>query len=223
MLFRSVSQSRYNVKLVSASPYGTSEKIKSNYINVYDTLKDTVIAHWKFEGQNDILVDAENGLNGKINGATWNTKCTKSSLIFDGVDDYVQVEDNENFNPDFITLEAKVKIKSHKLTSIVDRWGPWGQYTIGLGDFYGRSVDHLFFSVPYLGIKSVSSKEPIPLNQWIHIAGVFDGDSIRLFMNGKQVGLMEVNGKIYSQNATLTIGRGEFGAYITNPIVDSIS
>jgi PKD repeat protein len=217
------SPGSYDVKLFSKGPYGENEKIKYHYINIYDSLKDTIISVWEFNDKTDVLTDSKNGINGKVNGASWNKECDKSNLHFDGIDDYVLIGDNENFNPDFITIEAMVKIDSYKKATIIDRWGDWGQFSIGLGDFNGNEIDHLFFSIlpdPNIlaGIHSVRCEKTIPLNQWIHIAGVFDGDSMKVYMDYKKMGAFEFSGKLGSHSSDLFIGCGFFGAYTVRPI-----
>ncbi|HMJ12590.1 MAG TPA: LamG domain-containing protein, partial [Polyangiaceae bacterium] len=54
--------------------------------------------------------------------------------------------------------------------------------------------------------KAVTTRAPITLNEWSHVAGVFDGEFVFLFVNGRQVGQVTARGSIADVNAPIRIG-----------------
>jgi len=55
------------------------------------------ISHWKFdEGEGDIAYDSVGSNHGTIYGATWTTGQINGALDFDGVDDYVNLENSSS-------------------------------------------------------------------------------------------------------------------------------
>ncbi|MEK6863315.1 MAG: LamG domain-containing protein [Nanoarchaeota archaeon] len=67
---------------------------------------------------------------------------------------------------------------------------------------------------------SVLSENPLPLNVWTHVVGIFDGNSVKLYINGirQNSNLMYLNGKKASVTGTPNIRRN-------NPIslIDEVS
>jgi hypothetical protein len=54
--------------------------------------------------------------------------------------------------------------------------------------------------------KTVTTRAPITLNQWSHVAGVFDGEFVFLFLNGRQVGQVVASGSIADVDAPIRVG-----------------
>ena len=67
--------------------------------------------------------------------------------------------------------------------------------------------NQLQFSVTLAGTnKTVTTRAPITLNQWSHVAGVFDGEFVFLFLNGRQVGQVVASGSIADVEAPIRLG-----------------
>jgi predicted phosphohydrolase len=74
---------------------------------------------------------------------------------------------------------------------------------------YGLLMDQnkAVFSVHLNGrYASVRSREPLPLKQWTHLAGVFDGKTLVLYINGKEVARNAAQGKRTRNNLPFYIG-----------------
>ena len=52
---------------------------------------------------------------------------------------------------------------------------------------------------------SVHSPEPLPVNEWSHVAATFDNKVLRLYLNGREVGTLERPGFI-NPSTTITVG-----------------
>jgi hypothetical protein len=63
------------------------------------------------------------------------------------------------------------------------------------------------FSVTLEGTnRTVTTRAPITLNEWSHVAGVFDGEFVFLFVNGRQVGQVVARGAIADVEAPIRVG-----------------
>ncbi|MCC7491492.1 MAG: glycoside hydrolase family 99-like domain-containing protein [Fimbriimonadaceae bacterium] len=74
-------------------------------------------------------------------------------------------------------------------------------YRLGLGD--GR----LTFQVPKTSWShGLAAPAPLPLGQWVHVAATYDGQTMRLFQDGREVAHLERGGPLQPSTAALTIG-----------------
>jgi hypothetical protein len=120
---------------------------------------------------------------------------------------FVQVPDNFNYTTDGnptsprlgqLTIEAWVKPTTVARQRLV--WDDYGNPGVilavfdGLGQFSVSTDQH-----PGLGISNFSGE--VVANTWQHLAGVYDGSRLRLFINGQDTGaVMETSGAIIDQS-----------------------
>ena len=138
-------------------------------------------AHWDFdEGSGHVLHDRSgNGNDGKIHGATW-VKCGPGyALRFDGTKDYVNCGRGPALDirgP--ITLEAWVYpgAATKRDCGIVGK--QFSSYL--LADDHGTCYW-------YLDEGANHCRTSLPRAAWSHLAATFDGQSLRLFLNGRLV------------------------------------
>ena len=129
-----------------------------------------------------------------------------NALSFDGVDDYL-VLDNVGTNTAFqfantanYTLEAWVNrsAASSSASLIISKQngGVAGNYSLGINT-NGQ---------PYVSREAspwvVNATSSIPLNQWTHIAGVFDGSSLKIYINGVLNNSIAASGNITPSSTT---------------------
>lgn len=55
----------------------------------------------------------------------------------------------------------------------------------------------------------LSAAEPLPTGRWVHLAGTFDGQTMRLYVDGKLAGTMERLGPAKPNDHYLVIGSYE--------------
>ena len=127
-------------------------------------------------------------------------------LNFDGVEDYVEVPDNPNFNLNQWTIEAWVYPQS-------------GDYIIS------RAVDSIItFQIQYLpstqnistGFQDeneleylvTSSTNSVPAGEWTHIAGIYDGSTLSVYINGQLNNSLPASATQYFGSASILIGKG---------------
>ena len=59
----------------------------------------------------------------------------------------------------------------------------------------------------------------MPLNTWTHLATTYDGTTLRLFVNGTQVGSRAVSGALLTSSGVLRIGgNSQWGEYFAGRI-----
>ncbi|XXT23891.1 LamG-like jellyroll fold domain-containing protein [Sorangium sp. So ce429] len=62
------------------------------------------------------------------------------------------------------------------------------------------------FAITLSNGQTVTSRAPIQANVWTHVAGIYDGSLVRLFLNGQQAGQASATGAIRDINAPIHIG-----------------
>jgi hypothetical protein len=62
------------------------------------------------------------------------------------------------------------------------------------------------FSITLDSGRTVTTRMPVPANSWSHIAGLFDGRFVFLFLNGEQVGQIFAEGSIRDVDSPIRIG-----------------
>lgn len=57
----------------------------------------------------------------------------------------------------------------------------------------------------------LTSEEPLPLGRWVHLAGTFDGQTMRLYVDGTEHGSMERSGPVNPAPTPLLLGNYDLG------------
>jgi hypothetical protein len=127
-------------------------------------------------------------LDGEIDGAAYSSDTpfgTGTALAFDGVNDFVRVTTSFSYGSQF-TVEAWIKPSAVDGQRVI--WDDYGNPGVLLAIFDGR----LQFGIstpqhPGLGI-SLFSPIVLCIDEWLHVAGIYDGTGIRTFVNGEDTG-----------------------------------
>ncbi len=142
-----------------------------------------------------------------------------SSITFDGFSAYASPSNQTNLNiSDSITIEAWINPNSFGFNSaqnsIVCKHG-WSN---GEGGFVLRcgGSGELSFNIGGLDINQnpaswkevLSPTNALTLNTWTHVAGSYDGQNLRVFVNGVEQNMLAFQGSIVSSpNYPLTLGK----------------
>jgi predicted ribosomally synthesized peptide with SipW-like signal peptide len=160
--------------------------------------KDDLVGDWHFnENAGPVAFDSalEPANNGNLtNGPVWTTGRYNPALIFDGVDDYVNVGNDPSLQiTSALTLEAWIKTPSYwnkQYPTVVSKanysGSDWdGEYWIAIGRPYGGKVTFAFAPAGGNAIDHWSNSWLLP-NTWYHIVATFDdsADKVRLYING---------------------------------------
>ncbi len=145
---------------------------------------------WRLdEGQGTNAAEAANGNDGDIAGmAEWSMTCPTgkpsplcTALDFDGEDDVVTAD---HITAAVWTIEAWVyaqqELAHQPIVTQLNSTGVFEGFELGLdgdGRPYGYSPDGVVFS-------KVTADAPLPLNEWHHLAAIYDGTNLRLAVDG---------------------------------------
>ena len=201
---------------------------------------DTV-ALWHFNEGSGCTVSDEtlNNNDGTLkpncpaNSPTWTEGKFDDALRFDG-DDYVEVPTSDSLNPDYITIDLWIKPASDKIKTtgsvmegMIVKKIVWANK---LGYFLqwrnaSASIPHAVQL--YIGNGAswkvvTSSDESVPLNQWTHVVGTYDGNLIRIYINGVPDGSNTHTGLIAPSTDVLRIGAENSTYKIFNGTIDEV-
>ncbi|MHB8902891.1 MAG: LamG-like jellyroll fold domain-containing protein, partial [Thermoguttaceae bacterium] len=123
-------------------------------------------------------------------------------MKFDGASDYAVVEDGSLFDMDAFTLAARVKLDKTAGSQIILTRGEAGKlFTLYI---YNGTVRML---VEYGADQYTHANVPVPpAGKWVHLAGTYDGQVIRLYVDGKLEAETKAVGRIPKSDAPLMIG-----------------
>ncbi len=169
-----------------------------------------------YRGEGNALDSSVFTNNGSVqNEATFADGKIGTAMSFDGVDDFVRVPSSASLNiPSQITVQAWLRPSSTGNGVIVDKHTPGiiDGYAFDLVNGRPRLV---------LGLSGFQSPTVLTPNIWTHVAAVYDGGNIRIYVNGIQNGVstaITANG--FGNSQPLTIGanstttEGFFGGLI---------
>ena len=167
-----------------------------------------VVAYGFEELSGATVADASgNGNHGTIKEAVSITKGHSGrALKFDGVNDWITVNDSASL--DFSTgmsIEAWVYpqlLTSGGKTVIIKEASGAQVYALYASEDVNKPV-YYFNDGSYFGVAGLSA---LPLNQWTHLVGNYDGQYQRLYVNGKEVANSKQNSLIQQSTGVLRIG-----------------
>jgi subtilase family serine protease len=143
-----------------------------------------------------------NGIDEDCNGSDG---ICGASLNFDGENDYVNIPNNANLNANIISLEAWVNLNNTNGTkTIISKFGD-----VASDDSYILRVDngHAHFQLNFGTWTAIESKSILASSTWYHIAGVYDGTAMKIYVNGNLENSIPQTGTIRPSVSSLKIGR----------------
>jgi hypothetical protein len=163
-----------------------------------------VAAYGFNEGSGTVVADGSgNGNNGTISGATWTTSGKYgNALSFNGNNALVTINNAASLQlTSGMTLEAWVypTTVSNKWRDVIYK-GNDNYYLEGSSNNSRRPALGGTFGSPLYGTA------PLTANTWTHLAGTYDGATMRLYVNGVQVASRAQTGAIATSTNPLQIG-----------------
>lgn len=154
-------------------------------------IDETMVLALSFDdGQGENVTDsAQYKLNGKVSGSKWVSGKFGKALEFDGIDDFVEVADNPKLlllNGGTFMAWALIKTEKGHVS--------WPRILIKSNTNGGtHGYDFLFdraagYSIRFCIGGACNSYFPVETDKWHHVAVTFDGKTIRVYYDGKNVG-----------------------------------
>ncbi len=155
-----------------------------------------LIARYPFNGNTD---DASgNGNHGTTYGGATFTEDrfgnANGAINFDGIDDYVELPNENNFDLTTWTMVMILKVQDYTKTKSVISKGDdsYGNYTLDIIQQDAPSptnIGKFGYAQAYVGgnYSHLVTHDPVPIDQFFHIAVCFDDTSFKTFLMGRLI------------------------------------
>ena len=194
---------KIRIRAYDGMEYGPYDESDGLFKIKHETLTDGLVAYYPVNG--DANDESGNGNDGTVYGATLTTDRfgdADSAYSFDGVDDLVEVPDNPIFHfTDQMTVAAWVK--PLEAGTIINKWYALDSFNLSIGNGISR------FTVAFPGGdwgQSETVSAPASMGTWTHVAGVFDGENMFLYINGQLAVSQAASGTIQDSDRPISIG-----------------
>ena len=171
-----------------------------------------LISHWKFdEGSGTTAYDSAGNNDGTVYGAQWTTGQIDGALSFDGVDDYVDLGDIDEFEfgEDDFSISVWIYPRNHSGSGHIITKYYWGNEQRQWYLAHSASDAILFYTNP-TGASSdhevLESVSTVARNTWTFVTTVRKGSTKYIYINGKLDTTGTTAGILAGQSAKVYIG-----------------
>ena len=186
-----------------------------------------LVAAYSFEeGSGSTTADVSGqGNPGVISGASWSARGKfGNALYFNGANSWVTINDSPSLDlTNSMTLEAWVYPTSTMSgwQAVINKEQPGG---FGAAYYLAANSD---LNQPELAVYTTDWHKlyggpSLSANQWIHLAGTYDGTTLRLYVNGNQVSSQPQAGGIDVTNGVLRIGGNSYWGEFFQGRIDEV-
>jgi|GEM_PF-1286092 len=211
----------------------------------WDYNRGKPVGWWKFdECEGETLYDSSgNGNNGTWSGAGDGTQtsvgtCTtsgawyngasgklNSSLNFDGTDDYVAISDVSEHKPTTqMSVSTWVKTtdvtQSYAMFLTKSTTGGNG-WNLRFDSTTGKPMFTIYVGGSYVDQDDYTTSIACQNNAWCHVVGLYDGSTVKTYVNGKLSGSFSTSGDITPQATTTFIGKRSDGYSFSGQVDDA--
>lgn len=197
-----------------------------------DSLASGLIGYWRFEDGSESPIAVDSSGSGKTGTLTnmdaassWIAGKIDEALAFDGINDYVAVNDMDYTNqmsgalwvilndvfPQQIFIGQTDGVSNVEVQMQLQGTAGGGKFRIRVSTTAGADIVNST-TVPVAGV-------------WYHVAWTYDGNSLRMYVNGAEETNVVQNlgvGNISDVNLTYGIGARNTGALSTNGVIDDV-
>lgn len=161
-------------------------------------------------------VSGNNNTNTLVNGPTYSST-NGGSIVFDGINDYVNGTSTSSLYTGDMTAEAWIKLNasSSDWVRIVGTGGNGGNRTFGL--WYSTSRT-LLWQRYGAADPSIIPSNVLDIGSWYHIVATTSGSSHVVYLNGTSVGTATAAGPWAASGEAITVGFAGFHTYTNSNI-----
>jgi len=181
-----------------------------------------LVAYYPFSG--NAKDSSGNGNNGTVNGATLTTDRfgnANSAYSFNGNGNYIEIPNSQTLNPTseisvsaWVYLNKYVDNQNFVSKAFTSQSLPYISYSLKMGgpenglDPNNKAQFHLSIN----GVRTyIQSKDSIPILKWNLITGTYDGNLMKIYINGIFEGSISIQGNISNYPTNLSFGRWSIG------------
>jgi hypothetical protein len=158
------------------------------------------------EGSGRIVTD-NTGRTGTISGARWATGQSGSGLNFDGRNDWVTVADDNRLDlTNRLTIAAWVRpdVATKWRTVLIKETSSGLAYGLYASEGSGRP--NVYITTEGGGMVGATASQSLPVGVWSHLAATYDGNALRLYVNGQLAATRAVSGNVVTSSSPLRFG-----------------
>jgi Concanavalin A-like lectin/glucanases superfamily len=209
LLFTVTSGTGYTVKnsTFGSYYYGSANVTQTNLI----TAQLNPVAHYKLDESSGQIIDVSD--NNNDSSATDSLTYSEGGIIndaigFNGSSSYVKIPNSTSLNElnHHITIATWIYPDADEQSCIVNK--KWDGDNNGL-DFRTYSSRRLLFRIGdgTLNITKYSDADSLTLDTWQHVAVVYNGASVKFYVNGQLKGSSLMAGQISANTRSIYIGK----------------
>lgn len=170
-----------------------------------------VIGWWAGDGS---AADLNGGHHGSLyNGATYASGLVGQAFSFNGVDGHVRIPHSSHLNSTgALTLEAWIFPASFPgfSSTFLGKWDSIDgvdqrSYALNI-DAGGTITFYINTDGTHDRFQTIRSGNAVPLNAWSHVAGVYDGSTMKVYVNGELGGQIPYSQGVFAGTADVSIG-----------------
>lgn len=150
-----------------------------------------------------------NGNNGTLMNGTAYSSANGGTLVFDGINDYVNISDSTYLDlPNTTTMEFWVNSNQLNNDDIIShRWNCYGAaYNPTYASGYVAGKLSIYYAFNNGGFVAVSTTTTPIIGQWYHLVGTYDGSTMKVYLNGVLENTRSFSGNITQNDSGLAIG-----------------
>lgn len=162
------------------------------------------LVYWKFdETDGNIVNDAMGLLEGTASGHLWVPGINRNAIEFDGITGHVNVNSNGLLNPINDQISFAFWFKQNQIGTPATFLFHNTKYILKI-DAQGRLTFALY--IPSYKDVVMSYTDRILDADWHHVVATYDGNTMRLYLDGTLVASKIASGNLNSSNAPILIG-----------------
>ncbi|MHC4739310.1 MAG: LamG-like jellyroll fold domain-containing protein, partial [Planctomycetota bacterium] len=168
-----------------------------------------LVSWWKLDdGGGSTAVDSGSaGNNGSVNGPLWVTGKLNGGLDFDGVDDYVEIPNESDYDmTSSITVAVWLKLDPGDTTTNFMSFVTKGRESAWALQRNARTSNASFVLNGLTSWDGLIGSANVFDGEWHHVAGVYDGSRISLYVDATEDTFMDVTGSIGTNDWGVFIG-----------------
>ncbi len=210
--------------LAAIAALGLLAEYARDYWGTPASLQSGLVGYWQFEGSDAVVRDSSgNGNDGiYVNSTSTPGQFGRALQLSGGNDSHASIPATPSLArlTDQISVSAWVNanalpidyraIASRQIGTLMHP----DQFYLGFGPANGAIRYKWHLGTRENGVvndRSIYTGTPVA-GRWIHLAGVYDGRLMRLFLNGTEIGRQRQSGSIQVDDNPVTIGAEENGA-----------